>query len=132
MTPGLTGWFTVARPPETYPEVEAYPGLTADHRVCECAVCGRLLVAPEHWDRRPGLPPPVACRWRGRPRCQQCRPGDPDPGLWTGYPGAEVPAFLLGLMTEGGRRVVRKAVVEPNPWAEVAVRAGEDAVEEPA
>lgn len=129
MTPTPLGWFRPPPEPDPPdPELVAYPGLTPASRVCNCAVCGVLLMAPRDW--RPGKAgtPGPARWWAGRPRCRRCHPEGVE-GQWRGWPVEyePVPAFLRGLMTEGGRRVVRRAAWgEESPWGSVALRAGED------
>ena len=75
--------------PSVTDEIGDYPGLTDDHRVCNCGGCGRLLLSRRHkaervppYDASPGdtLPPLVYRRravvWRGVVRalgfCREC------------------------------------------------------------
>jgi len=75
--------------PSVTDEIGDYPGLTDEHRVCNCGGCGRLLLSRRHkaervppYDAAPGdtLPPLVYRRravvWRGVVRalgfCREC------------------------------------------------------------
>lgn len=101
----------------------AFRGLAPEHRVTNCGRCGALLV-PEFQPVRPlpanraGFPPPVAgylpdpdCRGHEEPACEAClrvRRGRD-----------------IALRTDRRRAGVNPG--DPDPAAENAVRAGEDA-----